>query len=390
VNRVLLFTALLLSALFAAGLARLFMLRFEKGDVYPPYSTLRTDPLGAKAYYDSLAEIPGLDVRRNYRNGVRWNAYAKEDRNAALDEDRDDTPKHTYSRQALVLLGTPVAAVEHMDPAELGDLDGWIRRGGRLVIAFNDAQTTRRSETQTESSTLAKSLFKEWGVKRGTVAVDTSSAALAQEDALTEPGLPWHATLCFEALTDGWRTCYTYRGKAVVIERPLGAGSLVLCADSYVFSNEALRAERRPQLLAWAAGEASRITFDETHLGVVRGESVGGLARKYGLHGVVFALLVLAALYVWRGSVSFVPRNEEQDTSDAAITGAGHGAGLANLLRRHVRPAELLGVCLTQWTKSCARKPELARKLPRMEEAARAPQDPSRCYEELCRIVAER
>ena len=39
-----------LLVLFGFGVLRLFRLRFETGDVYPPYSSLRSDPLGAKAF----------------------------------------------------------------------------------------------------------------------------------------------------------------------------------------------------------------------------------------------------------------------------------------------------------------------------------------------------
>ena len=51
---------------FLFGLAQLFKLRFEAGDVFPEYSSLRTDPLGAKALYESLDHL--LTARRNYRS----------------------------------------------------------------------------------------------------------------------------------------------------------------------------------------------------------------------------------------------------------------------------------------------------------------------------------
>src|SRR5438552_9474299 len=59
---------LLLIVVFAGfifGIAKLFKLRFEAGDVYPEYSSLRADPLGAKAFYESLDTL--LATRRNYR-----------------------------------------------------------------------------------------------------------------------------------------------------------------------------------------------------------------------------------------------------------------------------------------------------------------------------------
>ena len=52
---------------FAVGVVHLFQLRFSVGDVYPPYSTLRADPLGAEVFFDALAGQPGLGVERNLR-----------------------------------------------------------------------------------------------------------------------------------------------------------------------------------------------------------------------------------------------------------------------------------------------------------------------------------
>ena len=53
-------------AAFAAGLFQIFQLRFEAGDVYPEYSSLRSDPLGAMALCESLEKMPGVSVRRDY------------------------------------------------------------------------------------------------------------------------------------------------------------------------------------------------------------------------------------------------------------------------------------------------------------------------------------
>ena len=38
---------------FLYGVARLYALRFEVGDVYAPYSTYRADPLGTGALYEA-------------------------------------------------------------------------------------------------------------------------------------------------------------------------------------------------------------------------------------------------------------------------------------------------------------------------------------------------
>src|SRR4028118_812068 len=54
-----------LGAGFVYALAHLFALRFETGDIYPPYSSWRAEPLGTKGLADALAELPNVKVQRN-------------------------------------------------------------------------------------------------------------------------------------------------------------------------------------------------------------------------------------------------------------------------------------------------------------------------------------
>ena len=42
---------------FCYGVAHLLVLRFQTGDVYAPYSTLRSDPLGTRVLFESLASM---------------------------------------------------------------------------------------------------------------------------------------------------------------------------------------------------------------------------------------------------------------------------------------------------------------------------------------------
>src|SRR3954471_1262081 len=56
---------LLVVAGFGYGLKLLFEARFEAGDIYPEYSSLRSDPLGSKALYESLGEA--TKTERNYK-----------------------------------------------------------------------------------------------------------------------------------------------------------------------------------------------------------------------------------------------------------------------------------------------------------------------------------
>ena len=62
-----LFLALVFGAVLLLGIMRLFELRYQIGDVYPPYSTLRADPLGTKALAAALDELPSIEVQRNFQ-----------------------------------------------------------------------------------------------------------------------------------------------------------------------------------------------------------------------------------------------------------------------------------------------------------------------------------
>jgi hypothetical protein len=60
----------LVAALLAGGawvFVRIYLYSSESGSVFPRYSSLRSDPVGAKALHDSLAALPGLTVRRWFK-----------------------------------------------------------------------------------------------------------------------------------------------------------------------------------------------------------------------------------------------------------------------------------------------------------------------------------
>ncbi|NLE56193.1 MAG: hypothetical protein GX617_14755, partial [Lentisphaerae bacterium] len=60
----------LLAVLLVAGLYVLLSWRFARGDAYAEYSSLRADPMGCRAYYDALSEVPGRQLARFYRPPV--------------------------------------------------------------------------------------------------------------------------------------------------------------------------------------------------------------------------------------------------------------------------------------------------------------------------------
>src|SRR5262249_43879257 len=159
--------------------------------------------------------------------------------------------------------------------------------------------------------------------------------------------LTWHSSMIFSQLDGTWRTIYARDAGPVVLEKARGRGSIVLLADSFPLSNEALRVDRQPEVLAWLVGRSKRVMFDETHLGVIENPGVMALARKYRLHGLFIGLAVLAGLFVWKNAVTFVPELNESAVELAGDqTGArDSAAGFVNLLRRSVPAVKLSRVC---------------------------------------------
>jgi len=405
----------LLALLLALGLgvARLFGLRFSMGDVYPRYSTLRSDPLGARILLEALRRIDDLTVRRNTGPLSRlW-----------------DDPAAT-----LFVLGTGPSMLEEGASDDDLELEALIRHGMRAVIAVvpitaaplasedgdegvkggkrapDRKETGRgREKEQPARPPLDETLFPQetpraplsrllgFQVTRVPLPQDEDEepmADVARREGKRPAGvdlpetLPWHTMLCFADLASDWRVIYTRAGHPVLIERDLGRGSLVLSADSYVLSNEALAREPRAALISWLIGEHRTIVFDETHLGIEERPGIAALMRRYGLHGLIFAALLLGVLFVWRASASFVPPHEEPGAAAGeVVSGRDAAAGLVTLLRRGIPQSDVLRVCREEWKKTFRhRRPELVSALEVFTDDAA---DPVETYRRISRTLQE-
>jgi len=210
----------------------------------------------------------------------------------------------------------------------------------------------------------------------------------------------WHTALYFEQPGTNWKVVYARDSLPVLIERRFGRGALVLSADSYFVSNEAMRNERHPELLAWLVGPNATVLFDETHLGVMEQPGVATLVRQYRLLGLVIGLLLLAGLFVWRNAVSFVPAYAEESagTRDDAVAGKDSAAGFVNLLRRSFSSSEILSVCLAEWKRTRPHgRADLTAKMERAAEVIAGEQarparerDAVEGYRRISRILSER
>lgn len=351
-------------ATFVVGLIQLFLLRFEAGDVYPAYSSLRADPLGTMALCESLEELPGLSVRRDYSDSNKL----------------PGSPNTTYLQ-----IGAEEYEWQELPVDLFHEIESFATRGGRLAIALapvmsgnrfafptvtvtNTAGTNaaarkriRKILEQDTPRVRAASVQERWGLSFEHEALERTDEKLYQSVQVTNATtlrlparLDWHSGLVFTNLDSKWRVIYARGTNPVVVERQFGQGTIVMATDSYFLSNEAMWKSRHPELLAWFVGPAKHVVFDEAHLGVVDTSGIAVLMRKYRLYGVVGALVLLAGLFIWKNSMSLVPPHLDEAQKDY-ITGKDAAGGFVNLLRRNIPPAKILDACFEEWTKSLTR-----------------------------------
>jgi len=342
-RRVLSLGAIFLFAAFCFGLVRLLMLRYSAGDVFPPYSSLRADALGTKIFYESLRALPDRVVQRNEQPADRLG-------------DGEGT--------TLLVLGVDDF---FMSEKERVWLERFLQTGGRLVITYfprygrppstkldaapkPNPSPTAEPEPTPKGISLSK-LLERWLLKTETDRNDEDNLGTRVADLPLEENLSWHSGISFHAAQE-WETIFECERGPVVVERFFGAGSVVLAADSYFLSNEALLAERRPALLAWIAGPGRRVIFDETHLNINEQPGVATLLRRYGLGGFVVGFLILVALWLWKNATETLSARGATDRVDEVVSGRDSFSGFVHLLRRGIAPNQLLAVCVEEWKKS--------------------------------------
>jgi hypothetical protein len=413
-------------------------MRFETGDVYAPYSSLRSDPLGTRALFKSLARLNGLTVRRNYE------ALSK------IDSGRDTT---------FLYLGVKARNWEVVQEDLLKVFEKITTEGGRLVLSFlpvvnppdkndraksrsptptkepgpnnppndienktanpqtpegQDADQNKPSAPKKSGKTPSKkrlvdtckcaSLQERWGV---TFDYQPQSAA-KQNQAISVSGsegvlrlLPvsWHTVLFFEDLQPPWKTIYALDDRPVIIEKTMGRGSIVFTADSFFVSNEALLVDRNPALLAWLIGPNSQVVFDEYHLGIMKTKGVAALIRSYRLHWFFVGLAFLAALVVWKNAIHFVPPPRHAPNLNQAPLASerDHTQGLISLLRRNIAVNDILTVCVAEWKKAANRGDKIVtEKISKIESLLEVQESPSKKeidpvdgYHKICSILSE-
>ncbi len=404
--------ALIVAIVFVGILLRLLLLRYERGDVYPAYSTMRADPLGTRAFYEALEATGRYKVSRGF---------------LTLHRELESKPN------GLLFLGLDSYQISSFSKTEVEALDTFVREGGRVIITLApekpyaksdddtkkddkktpdkdvpkgqpatqdkssvtdpnspDYQTRQeryerdelhREQSNDDDSTKEKdpappeyqrSLAALWGfgwelheaTKSKKDDDTTSSTSTSDQDSEPpevlallahgtglETSVPWKSALYFVRIEPEWNPLYYAKLRPVLMRRRWGKGEILLASDSYFISNEALRNDRRPMLLNTLAGWPGTLLFDESHLGTQEQEGIMRLAEKFRLEGFLFGILGVVLLFLWRNSLPLVPPQgtDAQAPLGGAISGKDSRSGLVNLLRRNIPASDILNTCFTEW-----------------------------------------
>jgi len=352
--------------IFVISVTKLFMLSFETGDVYPAYSSLRSDPLGTRGFYESLENLGNLSLTRNFR---------------PLSKMRSSQGTTVFC------LGMCVNEMISMNKMEVEIFERLATDGGRLIFSFLPVRGKRSLETGEE---YFSALSKRWGIyvaRRLEYDLDRMKNA---ERVLPEKKLPssvlWHTRLSFDD-DASWKTIYERDNYSVMTEKQFGRGSIVFSSDSYFFSNEALKKECHPELLAWLIGENTRLVFDESHLGIQEKTGIVGLFRKYHLHGFFLGIAVLTGLFVWKSSAHFVPPYEDYPLAEGHdfTSEKNYTEGLISLLRQNIPQRDILGVCVKEWEKDQEIPDDKSEQIKALSGA-----DTVKGYQTICQILLEK
>ena len=294
--------AAIIVAALAWGLEQVVVSPLETGAVYPEYSSLRTDPMGAMALYESLGKV--MRVGRFYKSRTR----------------SDPGPGTT-----IFVLGVEPVAWAKLKIETLEEYEHLTRNGARLVIAFLPVSKPWVDKDK-------RPVEQRWDIHFSYKDLEVGHGDVPRESALELRGGPKWKTF------DGaW-------------ERPLGAGSVVLLADSYPLSNEGLREEHEAALIVKLVGNATEVEFDENHFGVVDTGSIAKLMRKYNLEGALAVLALVAGLFLWRSASSLLPSRAPR--AERAVIGRDSLEGMTALLRRGIAEKDLIRVCYEEWKKT--------------------------------------
>lgn len=323
-RRATLAAVLALAALFASTLIYLVLRRTETTYYYPNYSSLNNSEQGTKAYFDALSRL-GFRTSRNYK----------------------PLPKMEGVHAAIFYAGPEMSLFRFLEDKELQQFEQLAAAGARVVIALDPEAVIEIHPGETKKRDPREdNLKKRWGIELAHVERSVSGEDAALLNRLDMMPVNWQ----FSSWIPAWTPSQVRNGAPLFLERTFGKGSVVLMANTKLFTNRELLVRPDNDVLAAAPGAYRDIIFDETHLGLEDTGTVLSLARAHGLHWMLLGFTILAILYVWRSAFSFIPRSPA--ALDTAVGGRDAHVALSNLLRQSVPAKSVMRVAAEEWNRS--------------------------------------
>ncbi|MBF0225241.1 MAG: DUF4350 domain-containing protein [Desulfobacterales bacterium] len=314
---------------FTWGIFKLFSLKFQRGDIYPPYSSLRSDPLGSKAFYESIKNL--IYTERNYLSLKKFE-------------------KLNNGNQTFFCLGISIYDFMLNNEEELKSLEKFVKKGGRLIIAFFPLL---KYSDSSEKSKKDNKIVDLWDVS-----INSKLEAFDYKDiskfTLNESVfgyVPINTSLYFSIENTEWKALLSIDEYPIIIENTWEKGSIILCADSYFFSNECLQKYRSTDLFSYMIGYSDKVIFDEFHFGIAQSENVSDFIISSRLYWFIIVLFVIFGLFIWKNSMPLVPLNEEFE-KEYLISDKDYGKGLIGLIKQNISQKDLLNICFIEWKKT--------------------------------------
>lgn len=137
--------------------------RFEGGDVYPPCSSQRVDPMGAKALYEAVDGLAGTTCERNFKRFAKLSDVTVSE---------DSPVAASRQGQTLMLLDVDSWVFSNGDQLDGGVVRDFAAAGGRVVITVDggtdnmDRVWQASEERQKELEEARRKAKKEQAVKK--------------------------------------------------------------------------------------------------------------------------------------------------------------------------------------------------------------------------------
>jgi hypothetical protein len=322
-----LFFPLTVVGVFLACAFVMLTLRLEKGDMYPAFSSLRADPIGSRALYESLERQKGLTVGRNFV----------------------DVADLTVQGTTLFFIGLSATDLQN-DSAFAASVTRLASRGNRVVLALDRSHTFSADSAKGTKRTASGLL--------GLYCVPNPAAdSPAVKAPATLAPLRWKSDVAFRGDSTWTGIVAENDNRIIVGEKRILQGTLVALCSSFHLSNEGLRDNSRTlgsnPLIPFLVGSSRTVLFDESHNGIAYTTGLADLFKKFGMTGVVLFALVWFLFFIWTAQGTAAGRSSAERT--ALDTEEAHDS-LTHLLSSHIPFNLIFDTCKEEWTAAFPQK----------------------------------